>query len=55
MPNLLFISPCIKQETHSPISESIGMVMHKDSKWSKNWEEFKENNQFVTSLSIRYK
>lgn len=30
-------------------SEATGMVMHKDSKWSQSWQNFKDNNQYMNS------
>ncbi|KAA0196960.1 Mitochondrial import inner membrane translocase subunit TIM44 [Fasciolopsis buskii] len=29
------------------ISESSGVVVHKDSKWYGAWQDFKDNNQYV--------
>ena len=31
------------------ISDATDMVMHKDSKFYETWQNFKDNNQFVTS------
>jgi len=30
-------------------TESTGVVMHKDSRWSQNWQNFKDNNQYMHS------
>ena len=30
-------------------TESMDMVMHKDSRWSQNWQNFKDNNQYMNS------
>ena len=31
--------------------EATGMVMHKDSRWYQSWQNFKDNNHYVTSKS----
>ncbi|XP_064646315.1 mitochondrial import inner membrane translocase subunit TIM44-like [Lineus longissimus] len=30
--------------------ETIGMVLHKDSKWFESWQNFKDNNQYVNKM-----
>ncbi|XP_013389354.1 mitochondrial import inner membrane translocase subunit TIM44-like [Lingula anatina] len=34
----------------APDEESTGMVMHKDSRWSQSWQNFKDSNQYVHKL-----
>ncbi|XP_064609200.1 mitochondrial import inner membrane translocase subunit TIM44-like [Liolophura sinensis] len=31
-------------------TEATGMVMHKDSRWYQSWQNFKDNNEYVTKL-----
>ena len=30
-------------------SETVGVVLHKDSKWYQSWQNFRDNNQYVNS------
>ena len=40
---------------HLNFSEAQGVVLHKDSKWSQSWNNFKENNAYVNSKSSLFK
>ncbi|XP_053405521.1 mitochondrial import inner membrane translocase subunit TIM44-like [Mercenaria mercenaria] len=33
-----------------PDNETVGVVLHKDSKWHESWQNFKDNNEFVNKV-----
>lgn len=32
------------------LSEATGVELHKESRWSQSWQDFKENNQYVNKV-----
>lgn len=33
-----------------PDNETVGVVLHKDSKWHQSWQNFKDNNEFINKV-----
>ena len=50
--DLATMSKMSEEKTFDADTESTGMVMHKDSRWSQNWQNFKDNNQYMHSEFI---
>lgn len=38
--------------TFEPNMESVGVELHKDSKWSQSWQDFKDNNTYVNKVFV---
>lgn len=39
------------ERTFSPDTETTGVELHKDSKFYQQWEDFKQNNQYVNKVT----
>ncbi|XP_067938300.1 mitochondrial import inner membrane translocase subunit TIM44-like [Watersipora subatra] len=48
--DLATVSSMADDKVFDADTESTGMVMHKDSKWSQNWQNFKDNNQYMHKM-----